>query len=137
LPGEREQIAEVIQNSTLPYNNLQQTLALGLLVLAKHDRADDHCGSGYTDEELAHMDRFTAAEMDRFREQAGIMLSQFSSYLSLPHNEDSGKEWVRPIAQGFISAFLYSIFLIVIAILARLGGHDLIDILRDALKPGG
>ena len=41
-----------------------------------------------------------------------------------------------PIAQGFISAFLYSAFLIIVAILAKLGGHDLLDILRDALTPG-
>ena len=137
MPGERDQVAEVIENSALPYNNLQQTLALGLLVMAKHDRADDQAGPGYTDGQLADMDRFTRGEMDRFREQASIMLTQFSSYLTLGDVAALRAGWLVPIAQGLISAFLYSVFLILIAILARLGGHDLIDIMREALRPGG
>jgi len=135
VPGERDQIDEVIQNSTLPYNNLQQTLALGLLVLAKHDRAEYEFGQGYTDPQLAAQDGFTSAEMGKIREQAGIMLAQFAAYLSTPDGR-GWQGWWPPIVQGLISAFIYSLFLIAIAIMAKLGGHDLIDILRDALKPG-
>jgi DNA-binding transcriptional regulator YiaG len=135
LPGEREQAAEVIQNSPFSYNNLQQTLALGLMALAKHDRAESQFGQNYTDDQLASQDRFTLAETQKLREQAAIMLIQFASYLSIPE-ERLWTGWGRPIIQGLVAAFVYSLLLIVIAILAKLGGHDLIDILRDALKPG-
>ncbi len=81
MPGEREQVAEVLEKSTRLYDTLLQTTALGLLVMAKYDRAE----------------------------------SQFG--------------------QTYVSAFLYRVFLILVAILAKLGGHDLLDIRRDALKP--
>lgn len=139
MSGEREQVAQVLENSTLPYNNLQQTIALGLLALSKHDRADDQFGEAYTDAQLASVDRFTSAELDRIREQAGIMLAQFSSYLSFPVQTKSWKDWGPPIVQGFLSALAYSLFLILAALLtSRLAGHDLIDLLRDnfARPPG-
>ncbi len=104
-------------------------------MLAKHDRADDEFGSVFTDAELATKDHLTADEMDWFRERARIMLAQVSSYLAIPEaNFWAG--WGRPVVQGLLSAFIYSLFIIAIAIVAKLGGHDLIDILRDALKPG-
>ena len=135
LPGEREQVAEVLEKSTRLYDTLLQTTALGLLVMAKYDRAESQFGQTYDASQLAACDRFTAAEINGFREQAGITLSQFASYLSIPRADRGWSGWAVPIAQGFVSAFLYSVFLILVAILAKLGGHDLLDILRDALKP--
>ncbi len=62
-------------------------------------------------------------------------MRNFSAYLAMP-DEPTAKDWVPPIVQRLISAFPYSLILIVIAIVAKLGGHDLIDIVRNAPKPG-
>ncbi len=82
--GEREQVDQVVRASTLLYNNIQQTLTLGLMVLAKHDRTESRHEEGYTNQQLAEADAFTASEVDRFREQAGLMLGQYVANLAVP-----------------------------------------------------
>ena len=64
-------------------------------------------------------------------------MTQFAVSFAIPE-PDAPTRWAMwgiPIVTGLVAAFLYSLFLVIIAVLAKLGGHDLIDILRDALKP--
>ena len=110
------------------------------MVLAKHDRAGSRHEEGYTNQQLAEADAFTVGEVDRFREQAGLMLGQYAVNLAVPTAFELKKargwaairEWFWGFGQGYASAIVWSLSLILIAVIAKLGGHDLIDILRDA-----
>lgn len=137
MAGERNQVDSVLYHAADPYKNLEQTIALGLLVLRKYDRADEQFGPSATPAQLATCANFTQNELEEFTSQSAQILTQFAVSFAVPEAEESGwwAVWGVPIIVGLISAFLYSILLIVIAIIAKLGGHDLIDILRDALKP--
>ena len=48
-------------------------------MLAKHDRAASEFGREYDQAQLAICNRVTATELGRFRQQAGIVLSQYAS----------------------------------------------------------
>ena len=142
--GEREQIDQVVRNSTLPATNLQQVVALSLLVLAKHVRAESKHGENYTNTQLAAVDTFTPGEVEKFREQAGVMLGQYAVNLAVPRTtEPAGargwaavREWFWGFGQGYASAFAWSATLILAAVLASIyAGHELVEILRDLLKP--
>ena len=59
---------------------LQETVALGLLVARKWDRAFGHSkSSSPSSEAAATYDSFTASELVEFRSAAGRMLDQFGS----------------------------------------------------------
>ncbi len=137
MAGERNQVDSVLYHAADPYKNLEQTIALGLLVLRKYDRADEQFGSSAIPAQLATCANFTQNELEEFTSQSAQILTQFAVNFAVPEPERPGwrAAWGIPLVIGFLSAFLYSIFLIVIAVIAKLGGHDLIDIAREALKP--
>lgn len=143
LLGERDQVATTVKDSTLPYENLLETLTLGLLVLSKHDHAEAKHGFDFTDSQLADSDAFTSAELTRFREQANNMLMQFAVLLAIPEPEptekptllDRVKEWFWGFGQGYFAAVAWSLTLLGIAVLVRYGGGDLIDIFAKWVKP--
>ena len=137
MAGERDQVDSVLYHAADPYKNLEQTLALGLLVLRKYDRSDERHGSHPTPSELASCASFTQSELDEFTSQAAQIMTQFAVSFAMPEPDAPTRwtVWGIPIVAGLVTAFLYSLFLIVVAVLARLGGHDLLDILRDALRP--
>ncbi len=141
--GERDQVATIVKESTLPYANLLETLALGLLVLSKHDYAESKHGVNYSNSQLANSDAFTSAELAKFREEAGNMLMQFAVLLAIPEPEpvekptllERVKEWLWGFGQGYAAAIAWSLTLLGIAILVRYGGGDLIDIFAKWVKP--
>ena len=137
MAGERDQVDSVLYYAANPYKNLEQTLALGLLVLRKHDRSDERYGGHPTPAELSSCASFTQVELDEFTSQAAQIMTQFAVSFATPEPDAPTRWaiWGIPIVTGLVAAFLYSLFLVIIAVLAKLGGHDLIDILRDAVKP--
>lgn len=142
MPGEREQVADTVEQSTLPYANIVQTLALGLLVLSKHDRAEARHGASFSNTQLANFDRFTDGELNRFQEQAAIMLNQYGVLLAIPRGDppttwESIKDWLWGFGQAYIGAILWSLSLLIVAVLVRYGGGDLIDIFAKWVKPTG
>ena len=142
MHGERDQVATIVKESNLPYENLLQTLALGLLVLSKHDYAEEKHGENFSNTQLASADNFTAAQLAQFQETANTMLQHFAvgcaiAPIAEPSLLDRVKEWFWGFGQGFAAAVAWSVLLLIVAILVRFGGGDLIDIFARWVKPGG
>ena len=141
--GERDQVATIVYESTLPYENLLQTLTLGILVLSKHDYAEEKHGESFSDAQLAECDRFTSAALARFQEQANQMLVQFVVSVSASTEEVARpkslvslvRDWLWGFGQAYAGAVAWSITLVGIALMTRYWGGDLIDIFRSWIKP--
>ena len=73
------------------------------------------------------MDAFTEAEIERFRAEAGIMLSQFAAYVASPHRSPpSGWAWWGGVWQGVVASWGYALSIIAAAGLFRVFGSDII-----------
>ena len=140
LLGERDQVATIVEESNLPYENLLHTLALGLLVLSKHDHAEERHGPGFSNAQLATADSFTSSDLARFREIANTMLAQFAVNFAAPPPVqpsllDRVREWFWGFGQGYVAALAWSLTLLLVALLVRYSGGDLIDIFARWAKP--
>ena len=125
MPGERDQVADTVEQSTLPYANI--------VAEARH-------GSSFSNAQLANFDSFTNGELNRFQEQAAIMLNQYGALLAIPEVRqpttwESIKDWFWGLGQAYIGAVLWSVSLLIVAILVRYGGGDLVDIFARWVKP--
>ena len=131
MQTERDAVDAVVRSSEDLDAYLEALVDLGLTVVRKWDRADTG-DSAPAPLAVAAYDRFTVAETRQFASNAAVLLRDYVAFV--PKSEPV--PFMLPVWQGVLSAFLYSLLLILFAVLVRLGGHDLIDILRDALKPG-
>lgn len=131
MPSERDLVRVAYASSTDFHANLRSLVALGLTVAREWDRAERNHSSPSA-EQVARFDDFTDAEAAEFLSRASGMLRDYAG--SIPQQQP--RSFWLPVWQGVLSAFVYSVMVVVAAVLTRLGGHDLIDIARDALKPG-
>lgn len=130
MPGEREAVENAVRSSRDRQEFLQVALGLGFMVISKWDRADAKYGNTPGPEQAAEFDSFTEAEVREFNRRASQHLGE---HVAVQVDSRRPSFWL-PVWQGVISAFFYSLFLIVIYLLVKYGGHDLLDIARDALE---
>ena len=107
------------------YLALQETVALGLLVARKWDRATSGT-DGRTPplaDEVARYDSFTDREIQEFRATASRAITEYAA--SLPQ-----QSWWTPVIQGCVSALFYSLFVALIVLIVKLSGSDVITVLR-------
>ncbi len=125
MSSERECFAALARAGGDRYLTLQETVALGLLVARKWDRAT----SGRDGElppsagEAARYDDFTDREIQEFRATASRAIAEYAASLPQP-------SWWTAIAQGFVSALFYSVFLALVILVVKLSGSDVITVLR-------
>lgn len=130
MPGEREAVENAVRSGSDSQEFLQVALGLGLMVISKWDRADAKYGTTPGPEQAAEFDSFTDAEVRAFNRRASQLLGE---HVAVQVDRRRPSFWL-PVWQGVISAFLYSLFLVIIYLLVKHGGHDLLDIARDALE---
>ncbi len=81
MPGERDAV-ETAVNSDTDREVVQSTLALGLMVISKWDRADTKYGSTPGPQQAAEFDSFTHPEMREFGRRAGAMLREHAAIVA-------------------------------------------------------
>jgi hypothetical protein len=140
MPGEKEALEAVILASKRDSKlRLQETIALGLLVAKKWDRAlSEVPKSGkVTPEELKKGDNFTEDDMQGFRATAQSILHDYT--ITLPRQiEKPRRSWAESgwgVAEGFAAAILYSFFLAIIFLILKLVDADFITVLRRLIGP--
>lgn len=127
MPGEREVVDQLARVSTDRLLALQETLALGLLVTRKWDRALLGAAAGrdsLTSPEAAAFDHFADAELTDFRRNAQRMLAEYQ----MLHRPRPG--WWSGFWQGYASAIAYALTLALAAIVIKLNGSDALTLLR-------
>ena len=135
VQGERDRVLLAAAAIGSPHQTLLHLVALGLTTQRKWDRAENSNPSP-TPAQLAIADAFTPSEFQAFTDGASGLIRDYVA--GIPDARKSSF-WL-PVWQGMLSAFFYSLFLIAAALLGgRLAGHELIELLRDALtqRPGG
>jgi hypothetical protein len=112
MPSESDQVKRVI--AALPHRTLQiqEHLALALMVMGKWDRTYAQYGAVPTPVQAAASDNFTNKELSDYREAAARMTSEFAACVSQPK-----EGWLIPVLQGVLASFFYSILLIVIGLI--------------------
>lgn len=131
MPSERhcvEHLLTLAQATRTRKLQLQETIALGLLVALKWDKAKLGKPSGYIPNatDLNGADQFTDGKLSNFRETAQSILDQ--------HVEKhiTWRQWWSGVGQGLMAALLYSIILFGFGALAvHLHGGDLGGIIRN------
>ncbi len=125
MPGERDCVVQVARDSHERPLALAETLALGLLVLRKWDRATLSLGNpAPTIIEVAAFDQFTSRELSEFRARARSMLDEHAAL----HRPPVG--WWTGFWQGYASSLAYALTLALAAILIKLNGSDALTLLR-------
>ena len=136
MPTERDFVDDVFAAAADRITFLRQTLALGLMVVDKWDRTDNDKNNLRATPELISIIHFTDREAAGFISEADLLMRDYVSGIAIASAPlKSRSEWWWEVWQGVVAAFCYSLLLILLAIVVRLGGHDLIDILREAIKP--
>jgi len=130
MPSERDCVDHLVRVVAHRDQSLRETVALGLLVASKWDRARARTPGLTTPtiEKVADCDNFTAAELEAFREAASRVLSEHltsSAYLK--------PSWWSGVWQGVTAACIYSIFLAAAVIIVKLSGSDVLTLARDVL----
>lgn len=98
---------------------LLESLALGLLVLRKWDRASLSLGKpAPTAAEAVAFDHFTNAELSEFRGKAKALLDEYAILRRSPVG------WWSGFWQGYTSSIAYALTLALAAILIKLNGSD-------------
>ena len=132
MPGEREAVDNAVRSSTDQREFLVSATAIGLMVISKWDRADlKHQNA--SPKQTVEFDSFTEAEVRQFNQRASTMLGE---QVAVVAHKQKPSFWFG-VGQGVVAAFLYSLFLIIVYVFgSKIGGHDLIDIARQALGKG-
>ena len=134
MPTERDcarHLSRVRSNLRL---GLQETIALGLLVARKWDRAG-HAVDEPTAQDAVEHDNFTTDEIDEFRANASRTLVEYAASLPSPDCSGAQPSWWYGVSQGLAAAFFYSVILVVVGISVKLFGSDLITVLRSLIGP--
>jgi hypothetical protein len=127
MPSERDCIDHLARAAANPRLSLQESIALGLLVARKWDKARHHYETrDVTAADAADFDNFTDAELDDFRAAASRVLVEHAA--TLPRTSD---RWSRGFWQGFAASWAYALSIAVIALIIRLAGSDVLTVLRD------
>ena len=113
---------------------LQETVALGLLVARKWNRAGNKIENP-TAQDAVTYGSFTDDEIEEFRSNAGRMVSEYARLLPSPGCSVSRSSWWLGVGQSLAAAFIYSFILVVISLFVKLFGSDLITILRFLIGP--
>lgn len=125
MPGERDCVKQVARDSHERQLALAETLALGLLVLRKWDRATLGLGNpAPTAAEVSAFDQFTHGELSEFRGRAKSMLDEHAAL----HGPPVG--WWTGFWQGYASSLAYALTLALAAILIKLNGSDVLTLLQ-------
>lgn len=132
MPSERDQVDHLISLTAHRVLTLQETLALGLMVFRKWDKADTAHNGNPTPNQVAAFDEFTPTELRGFRDTAARMLAEHAAIL--PQLKREG--WSRGFWQGFAAAWAYAICLAAIAVIIKLNGSDVLSLLRHWLAQG-
>lgn len=136
MPTEREFVEAYVLASDDRTTLLRQAAAIGLLVVSKWDRADAAHNGEVSLTDAAPYGNCTDREASGFTSEANALIRDYVSGMAIASTPPKTRaEWWWEVWQGVVAAFCYSLLLILLAVVVRLGGHDLIDILRDAVKP--
>ena len=123
--------------------------------LIQHEH--QHARRPTADEERIFVSAFTANEVKRLREQATSMLSAYAAYVieqERPTLVDQARQdhlialvderllemraqgrWGRQIIAGMLGAFGYSVLLLILLLIVRLVGVDLVGLVQRASGP--
>ncbi len=126
---ERDYVERVAGTGSNSHRILEETLALGFLVLDKWNRAATAHGANPTVQQVADRDRFTDRHFKQFKAVASRSLVEFAASLPRVGAEPS---WWYGVGQGVVvAAFVYSLGLAVLALIAfLLHGGDFMDLIR-------
>jgi hypothetical protein len=126
---EKDRVRDAIDPNKTGFSSVQAILALGLLVIEKHDKAAlaaQPTGQAYTANDLTAADAFTDRQIKKFDDEANQLL--FSIYQPL---ESSRVQWWWSVWGGVVSAFCWSILLIIIGYgIIRICGVDIVSVLQ-------
>ena len=134
MPSERDCVLHLIRVRSNRRLGLQETLALGLLVARKWDRAGNSVTEPSARDAIEH-DNFTPDEIDEFRSNASRTLIEYAASLPSPNCSVSQPSWWRGVWQSLTAALLYSVILVIIGFSVKLFGSDLITVLRFLVGP--
>lgn len=149
--GEKKCIERILsfkENPSEQIRQLEETLALGLLVAVKWDRAKKKKPQGVTPDarSLANADVFMDSELAAFRESARISLEQHVARVALDRlvSDASGriveqaaasKTWWGGVCQNVFASFVWSAALLLVgAIAIKANGGDF-GVILDAFRP--
>jgi hypothetical protein len=122
MPSEYDQIKRLFAATPNTILELQEHLALAMLVAAKWDKAtNQHENPSHDD--VAACDRFTEKEMAEHREAAARLIRSYTATIALPP-----ESWARPILQGMASSFCYTLFLIITALILKFSGIGVLEL---------
>ena len=127
MPSERDCVLHLLRVRSHRHLGLQDTIALGLLVARKWDRAGNSVPEP-TAQDAIKQDSFTSDELDDFRSNASRTLTEYVASLPRP-------SWWYGVLQSLAAALLYSVVLVVIGFSVKLFGSDLMTILRFLVGP--
>ncbi len=131
MPSERDCVDHLIRVAADRNLSLQETIALGLLVARKWDRASSANPSVMppTRESAMLHDDFTNGELQEFRSTASRVLAEYGA--SLNHAITPAASWWYGVLQNLAAAFFYSIFLAVIFFVIKMSGSDVLTVIRS------
>lgn len=131
MPGERELAEEAARESRNAREGLERLLALGLCSFYKWDRIfhDEERNGGPVDQmqHLRYAEGFTNRELDDYRRQASRAIDD---YVRDQLRDLYPNSWWYGFFQGIASAFAYSLILVLIALIVKLIGSDLLTVAR-------
>ncbi len=127
MPTEREKAEELLTGRI----KVDRVLTMGIFQYYKWDvirREEARHGRPLTDTEYKKIaDDFSQLNWDDFAGKAEQTLSEFAK---------DDQKWLVPIVQGIISAFLYSVFLVIVLVIIRMNDIDVLHALRiEANQP--
>jgi hypothetical protein len=143
--GEKHCIENILRLQKSPgseIRQLEETLALGLLVTVKWDRAKGEKPDGVTPDAvaLAAKDTFTAGELKAFRESARVTLEQHVARVALEKvvidaarriaaDAASRKQWWGGVWQNVFASFVWAFMVLGIgAIAVKANGGDFAEL---------
>lgn len=131
MPSERDCVEHLLKLTKATKTRklqLLETIALGLLVSLKWDRAKSGKASKYVPSpaDLVGHDNFTETELSNFRETALELLDQYSE------KEVSRRQWWSGVLQGLTAAVIWSLVLFVAGVIAlQTHGGEIGTLIRE------
>jgi hypothetical protein len=129
MPSERDQFDRLI--AELPHRTLQlqEHVALALMVTSKWDKAYAKYGADPSPAQVAECDTFTEREVLEHRDSAARMMRDYAAAVAQP-----AVGWAVPIGQGVLAGFIYSLLLILVAFILHFSGVDILGVLENVAK---
>ena len=134
MPSERDCVLHLLRARSDRRLGLQETIALGLLVARKWDRAGNRVDEPTARDAIEH-DSFTADEIAEFRSNASRTLVEYAASLPSPDCSGPQPSWWYGVSQGLAATFLYSLFLALVIFVVKLSGSDVITVFRTIFGP--